>query len=655
MKTKIQIFIMLIFLFSLPLAAQWSNDPESNTAICDLNGSQALPKIAVTSTGDVYIGWFSNQSGNYDVRLQRLDQQGNELWDHNGIIISDHPSMSWLTDWDMTVDHEDHAILAFQDIRDAGNNDIQVYRISPEGESVWGEDGLQISQGAAFDVSPKVCVTSDNNCVFAWQADEVIIIQKISPTGVLLWGDNGIELSCDDTYNWPQPIAVEADQIILKFFHDSGPIWAPTRHMLAQKFTQDGTPVWAEDVVITDAGGISAWTQVMSICGDGTGGFFIAWNDDRDQNMDDSSFVQYISADGEILFSPNGIEVATMSSRERFYPKLAYHQSSEELYVFWNEMDSSQNQRGISGQKFNLNGERLWSDNGKIIIALSPTDVLISGTGISDAGAMVIFEEAHDAISTVMKGMLLDENGNFVWTQQMVTISEVLSEKLHPVVSEYNNLQWIAVWEDRRNDDGDIYAQNITEYGELGIGLVPPQSVQIDPENALLSWTEPDPSVLEYNIYLDEILLTQTTELSYIYTGLINGQTYLAGVSAVYPEGESPVVNLEFVYTGTAIDNQLLSLPIIVNNFPNPFSASGSGRNSGTNIFFEIPEYQGRVEIAIYNIRGEMVDNYIVENQTAGNLLNWPGRKGSRFPDGIYLYQIKAGKSEQTGKMIMLK
>lgn len=140
MKKQLSL-LLFILCFSTLIYAQWSSNPAMNNAICDLNGEQAIPKVVTSSTGDTYIGWFSNDTGNYDVRLQRLDSEGNELWEHNGILISDNPAMSWLTDWDMTVDYDNHAILTFQDIRNAGNNNIYAYRISPDGTSVWGKMG----------------------------------------------------------------------------------------------------------------------------------------------------------------------------------------------------------------------------------------------------------------------------------------------------------------------------------------------------------------------------------------------------------------------------------------------------------------------------------------------------------------------------------
>jgi hypothetical protein len=86
--------------------------------------------------------------------------------------------MSWLTDWDMTVDQDNYAILTFQDIRNAGNNNVYAYRISPDGSFVWGPDGLELSNTTDFDVSPKVTVTSARNAVVAWGSGDISRLTK---------------------------------------------------------------------------------------------------------------------------------------------------------------------------------------------------------------------------------------------------------------------------------------------------------------------------------------------------------------------------------------------------------------------------------------------------------------------------------------------
>ncbi|MEE4258373.1 MAG: hypothetical protein V2I62_01315, partial [Bacteroidales bacterium] len=113
MKTKPIVLLSILVMGWQLLYAQWSADPLSNTQISNSAGEQVLPKAAVCSNGDLYVAWFSNESGNYNVRLQLLDKVGNELWAPNGILISNHEQMTWLTDWDMVVDTANFAVLTF--------------------------------------------------------------------------------------------------------------------------------------------------------------------------------------------------------------------------------------------------------------------------------------------------------------------------------------------------------------------------------------------------------------------------------------------------------------------------------------------------------------------------------------------------------------
>ena len=320
MKKRAFLTILFCAIFTIALYAEWSSDPAINTVVCNLPGEDAIPKVVAGPTGDIYIGYFSSAEGNYNVRLQRYDSAGNPQWEANGILISDHTSMSWLTDWDMTVDQDNYAILTFQDIRNAGNNNVYAYRISSDGSFMWGSDGLELSNTTDFDVSPKVTVTSAGNAVIAWNSGDISRLQKISPDGTLQWGATGITISGANRYSWPQPIAVENDNVIVKYFDDSGPVWAPTRHIYSQKYNTDGNAVWAQPCAISTAGAITAWTQILPIVPDENYGFFIGWYDDRDNNLNADIYVQHVNSSGTCLFTTNGILASTNEYNEHYYP-----------------------------------------------------------------------------------------------------------------------------------------------------------------------------------------------------------------------------------------------------------------------------------------------------------------------------------------------
>jgi hypothetical protein len=458
------------FLLSLPftLNAQWSTNPAVNNQICGLSGEQAIPKIATCSNGDTYIGYFSNESGNYDVRLQRLDAQGNLLWATDGIMISTNPQNTWLTDWDMTCDNANNCILAFNDMRSSGNLNIVVYRISPSGSFVWGANGIMLSNSTAFNAAPKVVATAAGNIVVAWAADNAIIMQKLNPAGTLLWGANGITLTSTNRLSWPQLLPVGSDEVIMKYFDDSGPVNAPTRHVFAQRYDASGSPIWSSPTAISLAGGISAWTQIFPFINDGSDGFFICWNDDRDNNQRSSVFVQHVNSAGVVQFTVNGLEVTNASTMNHYYPKMALPPGSADVYVFWNEMNGNQDLWGIYGQKVNSAGALQWGASGMTFIPLSATNVYPYEARYSPTDVVLFYEEYANGISGLIKAMRISPAGAFLWTPSQKTMCSVLSQKVHPVVNEFGNNQWIASWEDDRNGNSDIYAQNIQLNGDLG-------------------------------------------------------------------------------------------------------------------------------------------------------------------------------------------
>lgn len=367
--------------------------------------------------------------------MQLVDAQGNNLWATDGILISDNPQMTWLTEWDMTADNANHAILTFQDIRNGGNNNVVAYRISPTGSFVWGEDGIALSNSTAFNVSPKVTVTAAGNAVFAWQADDALIMQKVSPTGSPLWGSNGITISTSGiTFSWPQLIPVSTDEVILKYFQDTGSFPSITRNIYAQRYDADGDPVWSSAAVVTNMGGIVAWTQVLPFENDGSDGFYIAWHDQRYGPSSPSKvYVHHINSSGQAVFTANGVEVSG-SNYMLNEAKLAHPAGSSSIYVFYDEIEPMyQSDWGISGQKISSIGAKLWGANGISIIPVSGVQTYIVDARKSPADMVVFYEEYVDNVNIVLKASRIDTDGNFVWPSGIVDISTVVSSKVHTI------------------------------------------------------------------------------------------------------------------------------------------------------------------------------------------------------------------------------
>ena len=283
MKT-IRLFILSLII-AQTINAQWSSNPAVNLAVCDTTGEQALAKIGSTTDGGTYIAWFDNRNGSYAVYLQRLDPLGNKMWAPTGLLISNNQQSSSLVDWDLLVDDNNNAIVAFTDTRNSGNLNPFVYAISPNGDFLWGANGIDLNPTADFQANPKLAKTDDGNVVVAWIIATTryqVGLQKISPLGAKLWGTNPIILqSATEGYNYPDVVTSDSGGVILFHTTTTGSFPAQTVKLRSKKITSAGNVSW--DLSIQDLGKIAAFTT-PKVYTDKNNGGLIAWHDDRDNN-----------------------------------------------------------------------------------------------------------------------------------------------------------------------------------------------------------------------------------------------------------------------------------------------------------------------------------------------------------------------------------
>ncbi len=171
------------------------------------------------------------------------------------------------------------------------------------------------------------------------------------------------------------------------------------------------------------------------------------------------------------------------------------------------------------------------------------------------------------------------------------------------------------------------------------------------PAADMLTLNQTSRDLTGYNVYLDETLLGNTTDLEYQLEGLINGEDYTVGVEAVYDEGVAETIEYTFTYNGVNTGNNLVARTELTGNYPNPF-------NPVTNIAYSIKE-AGNVSIQIYNTKGQLVRTLVNEVQDVGSYTaTWNGKdnNSNSVSSGIYFYKMKAsGRYTSTKKMILMK
>lgn len=490
MKHLMLCILLLCLCVFLPTAvvAQWPTQADQNLMICDHTGEQALPKICATSDGGCYIAWYDHSSGNYDVYLQRLNSAGVPQWTVPcGMLISNHTQDSWITDWSMTVDLEDHCIIAVNDLRAGGDWDIYGYRISPAGEFVWGADGIAISDNDNFEPDPQLCVTSDGGIVFAWQEStdtaNVINLRKLSTAGTDMLIPTVITITATNGVSIPRLTAADGASFILQYLiHQGTQFWAP-RHIYMQKFDAVGEQLWFEDpTAVMTTGGIGVQME-PDVIHDGIGGAYSYWYDTR--NMDHHCFVQHVTNLGVAEWTANGVQTDLSAAELQMYPALTV--TNDGVVVFYAATNTGQTQGGLQVQKLDTAGARQWGDNGIVLIPhmTDPTLYLYAYTQGNNATVTYGHYVNGSAINWVIRAIQVDNaTGAEVWTPSPRDLCSVESDKSRLNVAINCFDQIIATWPDSRTETSDIYAQNINPDGSLGpLGEPPPTIAFVTPQD----------------------------------------------------------------------------------------------------------------------------------------------------------------------------
>ncbi|MEA2096080.1 MAG: YCF48-related protein [Candidatus Cloacimonadota bacterium] len=185
----------------------------------------------------------------------------------------------------------------------------------------------------------------------------------------------------------------------------------------------------------------------------------------------------------------------------------------------------------------------------------------------------------------------------------------------------------------------------------------PPQNLAVEciEDYAHFTWDVPAEEMRDltgYNVYLDQVeVVSNIAELEYDFYGLVNGEYYDAGVRAIYDDpGESELVEINFLYTGTGAENILPLITELTGNYPNPF-------NPTTTISFSTKE-AGHVSISIYNMRGQLVNTLVNEElERDFHVIIWDGKDNNNkaVSSGIYFYKMNSKNYSSTRKMILLK
>ncbi|MBP1612547.1 MAG: hypothetical protein H6Q01_1210 [Acidobacteria bacterium] len=318
-----------------PALAQWSSDPAVNSPIAVKSGDQVQPKVRPIPGGGWYVSWFDDETGGYDVYLQRLDVNGVAQWAAGGIRVADL-GFSSTEDYGLDVDGSGNALLAFDDDRFATRK-ITATKIDPAGSPLWGANGIQMPETTGDVHSPKIAdlvankvdaagnwkwnatppglVIYDGNSLqmgnfppfvndgaggaaFGWyDISQQCYAQHVTSAGVEAFGHNGVAASTDASHSRVAPSVQfnpETGETLLFFVEQ----FAGQQGVFGQKYNASGTRQWTNNgAVIRPLAGVT----VMDVYAVQAGGDSLVFWTDETGYAQDAIYAQRVGGNGSAV------------------------------------------------------------------------------------------------------------------------------------------------------------------------------------------------------------------------------------------------------------------------------------------------------------------------------------------------------------------
>ncbi|MFC1780447.1 carboxypeptidase regulatory-like domain-containing protein [Patescibacteria group bacterium] len=478
-------------------------------------------------SGGVIITWADNRSGNNDIYAQRIDSDGNELWDEGGVVICNTPE-----DQDnhlIVSDDAGGAIISWRDEREGNPSygDIYAQKINAGGIVQWTNNGVSVGNHTYDDAKLQMLADGQGGAYITWAYGGWwnTYIQRIDTNGNSLWTANGISLEDDNTTPhtyYPQIVTDSSDGVIVVWYGDKN----GNMDVFAQRIDLNGNILWTiGGIEVCNHSADQSFNYLRNVVtSDGSGGAIISWIDERGADKD--IYAQKINSDGIKQWTSDGVAIST-EVNEQLTPQIASDGSGGAFIVWedWKLNDYSD----IYVQRVDSSGIVQWAENG-IVVCDATNDQYLYATPSVDTDEpgkiMITWEDYRfdmgDWDRSTIFAQKIDSSGQQVWQNNgfMVTGETTYINWTPGILVTDINTAFLAWLDGRSGTHDDLYIQklgNIFQIDNLNANLDTEDSlnnnIEVGTYNGLFG-TDQAVTLIDSdnNLILSEVLVDMTVD-----------------------------------------------------------------------------------------------------------------------------------------------
>ena len=273
----------------------WPGDHFNGIPVYTINARMYRPKMISDSEGGAIIVWADDRFGfeHSNVYGQRIDSEGRILWDHNGEVISDAVHDQFLVD--VVSDGQGGAYVAWHDERWSEDGDIYGQRIDAQGNGLWDLDGIALCFAIGEQFDPELIQDGQGGFIVVWQDGRINIVdlyaEKFNSDGQRQWSNNGVPVAVHLHNQLYHQVVSDGDGGAIITWNDSRNGFM-NDDVFMQKIDSDGEikfPITGR--ALTNRAGRQQYPEIVA---DGKNGAIIVWSETDDQWQFQGVFLQRI-------------------------------------------------------------------------------------------------------------------------------------------------------------------------------------------------------------------------------------------------------------------------------------------------------------------------------------------------------------------------
>ena len=642
-----------------------SNDEIFKIMKYDLDGNALWEEGTVLSNSSFgYVDLISISNQNYviswkdniSIYAQKIDSDGNKLWDDEGIVIVPECEFEWTQGGFRINEMYGQLLCTWQPIQD-GNSYLKYQALDSNGNLLLPNEGIDIQSGNYSYIDQYQLIGNDASSYCLWEDyryDKIrIFAQRIAPNGVNYFPTDGIAIT-DTVFHHQENFRAKAlpeggvivvwnevkenetlKRVRWQILNSDGTVNNPNGNDITVNVTLDQTN---PQVDMIDGDIIIAWLENESIKAQKLVNYLPIWGNNASLLIEggntnffriagsylyfdymDNYYFHHIDENGNLSGNWPSAGVGTNTSSYHLEDMIEYN---GDLIYTWR----------VYGD-YKIYAFQILSDNGQYIF---PDDGFIISEGedyyyhdfLFD-GCINLIHEDETSHNILMERF--DLQGNTIWDNVTIQNNHYFNRLKATKLGDNFLVSWCTNFDEttssyimRMIDSNGNPIQSNLVYDDFLI-----TSERRDYQ--IVSATDTDASILFKRGY------DVGSETTFFFSGLVSYQVNVSDV---------PILEDEIAST----DNIQLS------NYPNPF-------NPETTISFNVTQTSSFVTIEIYNLKGQKVKTLYFHSEPVEGLWNefsvaWDAKDDNekQVSSGVYFYKLKVnGKTKASRKCLLLK